>query len=240
VWNARVGGRTLHFRLAGINNQNFIMRDEETGSWWQQVTGCALEGPLRGACLEPVHWDEVTFAVWRHDHPETLVLLPDPAHSQEYAGPSWEAEIDALPLVTPVEPLDALQPRDLVVGVVAGGTSMAFPWKGLLTKGFLAGEVGDQPVLLVLHPDGRSLRCFDRRLDGRELDLFRPPCGPPPLGEEEVFRDRETGSGWDFTGAARSGPLAGRRLRTVPCLKDDWFDWKQHHPGGAVAHTPVP
>ena len=34
-----VDGRRLHFHLAGINNQNFIMQDEETGTWWQQVTG---------------------------------------------------------------------------------------------------------------------------------------------------------------------------------------------------------
>jgi hypothetical protein len=33
VWETTVNGRVLHFHLAGINNQNFIMRDEETGSW---------------------------------------------------------------------------------------------------------------------------------------------------------------------------------------------------------------
>jgi hypothetical protein len=32
VWTRQVDGITLTFRLAGINNQNFIMRDEETGS----------------------------------------------------------------------------------------------------------------------------------------------------------------------------------------------------------------
>jgi hypothetical protein len=240
VWDSRVGGKTLHFHLAGINNQNFIMRDEETGSWWQQVSGCAVEGPLRGACLDPVHWDEVTYAVWRQDHPATLVLMPDPAHSEDYAGKDWEAEIDELPLVTPVDDRDPLQPRDLVVGLVAGETAVAFPWTGLAVRGFVAGEVGERPVLLVLHPDGRSLRCFDRRVDGRALDLVRPPCAPPPLGPDEVLRDRQTGSGWDFTGAARSGPLAGRALTPIPCLKDDWFDWKRSHPGGAVARASAP
>jgi hypothetical protein len=37
----------LNFHLAGINNQNFIMRDEETGTWWQQVSGTAIQGPLK-------------------------------------------------------------------------------------------------------------------------------------------------------------------------------------------------
>ena len=41
MWASEIDGRKLTFHLAGINNQNFIMRDEETGSWWQQVTGVA-------------------------------------------------------------------------------------------------------------------------------------------------------------------------------------------------------
>ena len=42
----------LHFYLAGINNQNFLMRDKETGTWWQQITGKAIYGPLKGASLD--------------------------------------------------------------------------------------------------------------------------------------------------------------------------------------------
>ena len=42
-----MNGRVLHFYLAGINNQNFLMRDKETGTWWQQITGKALYGPLQ-------------------------------------------------------------------------------------------------------------------------------------------------------------------------------------------------
>jgi len=229
-----VDGRRLHFRLAGINNQNFIMRDDETGSWWQQITGCALHGPLEGRCLDPIAWDEVTLAVWRNEYPATRVLLPDAERVGEYAGPGWEAEIHALPLVTPVDPEDTLAPRDLIVGVQSGEAAVAFPWKDLFARGFVSDRVGTQPVLLVLHPDGRSLRCFDPRAGDRPLDLFRPSCGGPPLGEAEVLRDRETGSGWDFTGTARSGPLAGTTLAAVPCLKDDWFDWKLYHPGTGV------
>lgn len=56
-----MNGRVLHFHLAGINNQNFIMRDEETGTWWQQVNGKAIHGPLKG------HQD------WRIYHPDTTI-----------------------------------------------------------------------------------------------------------------------------------------------------------------------
>jgi len=77
VWKSTVDGRVLHFRLAGINNQNFIMRDEETGSWWQQISGKAIQGPLKGKQLAPVAFDEVSFAIWKQEHPSGQVLAPD-------------------------------------------------------------------------------------------------------------------------------------------------------------------
>ena len=44
-------GLRLTFHLAGINNQNFLMRDEETGTYWQQISGRAIAGPLQGKQL---------------------------------------------------------------------------------------------------------------------------------------------------------------------------------------------
>ena len=51
VWNRMLGGRLLRFRLAGINNGNALMRDEETSSIWQQSTGEAIFGLLKGKHL---------------------------------------------------------------------------------------------------------------------------------------------------------------------------------------------
>ncbi|MCP5111655.1 MAG: DUF3179 domain-containing protein [bacterium] len=72
-----MAGRSLWFRLAGLNNQNFIMEDEETGTWWQQVSGEALRGPFEGERLELVHSDEISLGLWKREHPDSTVLLPD-------------------------------------------------------------------------------------------------------------------------------------------------------------------
>ena len=61
--------RVLDFYLAGINNQNFLMRDQETGTWWQQITGKAIYGPLQGATLDLVLSDELTFGEWKTEFP---------------------------------------------------------------------------------------------------------------------------------------------------------------------------
>jgi hypothetical protein len=47
--------------------------------------------------------------------------------------------------------------------------------------------------------------------------------------------DAATGSEFDFTGTAVSGPLAGRTLSRVPFLEEYWFDWKNYHPNTEVA-----
>ena len=93
----------------------------------------------------------------------------------------------------------------------------------------IADVVGGTPILILLHPDGRSLRCFDRSGDDGARELFLKEGSNPP-----VLVDGETGSEWDFTGLATAGSLAGRRLVQVPCLKDFWFDWKTYNPGTLV------
>jgi hypothetical protein len=62
-------------------------------------------------------------------------------------------------------------------------------------------------------------------VDGRALEFVVKPEAPAVAAV-----DTETGSEWDFTGAAVRGPLAGRRLERVPHLEDYWFDWKTYHP----------
>ena len=235
MWKSTAGGRALHFHLAGINNQNFIMRDEETGSWWQQISGCAILGPLKGTCLQPVAWDEVSFAVFKAEHPAATILLPVEEKKADYASADWEKEIAEMPTVTPVDPKDPLQPRDLVVGVKAGGTAKAYPWAVLAKTSPIVDTLGGTPLLILIHPDGRSLRCFDRRVDGKPLEMFRKTDACPP-----AILDAATGSEWDFSGVAVSGPMAGRRLERVSCLKDYWFDWKVYNPETRIFSAGLP
>jgi len=229
VWRAEIDGRRLRFHLTGINNQNFLMRDEQTGSWWQQVTGEAVFGPLKGRRLELVFHDEIPFGLWRREHPHGRVLRPQEGVPWREFSKDWEADTAKLPVVTPARAGDPLPPRELIVGVHLQGAAKAYPLAALQRQSPVADSVGGIPIALVVGEDGRSVRAFERRLDGRELDLFAKP-GPPPLR----LLDAETGSEWSFAGEAVSGPLAGKKLPRVYTLKDYWFDWQAYHPGTAV------
>ena len=218
-------GRKLSFHLAGINNQNFIMRDEETGSWWQQVTGEAILGPLKGHRLEQVFHDELTFATWKRERPEGRVLRPDAevARANRYAPANWEERTAKAPVATNITDT-TMPPRTLVAGVTVGGKSKAFPFTAIEQQSPIMDTIGGVPVLVVLGDDRKSVRAFERLIDGRKLDFFLKPDAAPL-----TLVDGETGSEWDFEGRAIKGTLAGRQLRKIIVINDYWFDWKTYH-----------
>src|SRR6202034_401920 len=94
-----VDGRRLTFHLAGINNQNFLMRDEETGSYWQQISGTAISGPLKGRQLTFVLSDELVFRTWKAEEPEGMVLKEAPQYASEYEAKDWDVRMRREPTV---------------------------------------------------------------------------------------------------------------------------------------------
>ena len=205
------------------------MRDEETGSWWQQVSGAAIFGPLKGENLRSVFVDEVTFGLWKKEHPDGRVQRPDPSvASSNYVPSDWEVKMAKARVVAP-PPDSTLIPRQLIVGLKAGNAAKAYPMDALAKQSPIIDEIAGAPVVLVLGDDKKSVRAFERVLDGRKLELFLKQ-GSAALR----LLDAETGSEWDFSGKAISGQLSGRQLKRVPVLLDYWFDWKTYNPTTTV------
>jgi uncharacterized protein DUF3179 len=230
VWETTVDGRVLHFHLAGINNQNFIMRDEETGTWWQQVSGKAVHGPLQGHQLKQVFHDEVSFAIWKRESPQGRVLKPveSIAAANEYETADWETRVGRMRAVPETDIDKRLAPRTLVLGIAAGGKSVAYPLSALQKQSPIMDTVGSVPIMLVLGSDQRSARAYERTVDGRRLEFFQKTTA------DRELVDAETGSTWNFEGKAIAGPLAGRQLKKIFVLEDFWFDWRIYHPDTTI------
>jgi len=232
VWESEIDGKKLTFHLSGINNQNFIMRDDETGTWWQQVSGEAIHGPLKGKKLTRVDNDELTFALWKHENRQGRVLKPDERVKQKYEAADWEEQYAKFRVVTPVDPNDKLPPRALIAGLVVNGKSAAYPLPALEKQRLIIDNIGSgggvTPIFVVLGDDNKSVRAFERTVDGRTLEFYvKPDTSPIQLIDE-------TATTWDFSGKAVSGPLAGKQLKKVFALKDYWFDWKIYNPDTKV------
>ncbi len=226
-----MNGRALHFYLAGINNQNFLMRDQETGSWWQQITGRAIYGPLRGAALELVLSDELTFGEWRTEFPAGEVLAPVAKYTKKYDA-NWEPDVAKLPVVISF-PNTELKSRDVVIGLTIGGAARAYPWETFAKQSPILDRVDGMPLLLVLGPDGKSFRVFISRIDGHDVEFFLQ-ANSQPENKNWTLLDATTSSQWNFQGCVTSGPAQGKCLARVPALKDYWFDWRNYHPDTTV------
>ncbi len=239
MWTRTVNGRVLHFYLAGINNQNFLMRDRETGTWWQQITGKALYGPLQGTALQLVLSDELTFGEWKSEVSDGEVLVEVKKDMKEYDS-DWEPKVAKLPVVISF-PGSELKPRDLVVGLELDGTSRAYPWDAVLKQSPIVDHMQGVPLLIAVGPDGKSFRVFKSRIDGRDAEFFLKGesegdtrAAPKAAPKSWTLLDTATASEWNFQGCAISGPSQGKCLDRIPALKDYWFDWRNYHPSTTI------
>ncbi len=227
MWTRTLNKRVLHFYLAGINNQNFLMRDRETGSWWQQITGKAIYGPLKGAALELVPNDELTFGQWKQETSGGQVLAAVAKDAKEYDS-KWEPEVAKLPVVISF-PGTELRSRDVVVGLEIGGAARAYPWETVVKQSPISDHVQGTAVLLVVGPDGKSFRTFVSRVDDKEAEFFLKGDA-----KDWALLDSATASEWNFQGCSTSGAAQGKCLARIPALKDYWFDWRNYHPDTTI------
>ena len=222
MWGREVEGLRLTFHLAGINNQNFLMRDEETGTYWQQISGRAVAGPLAGRTLPFVYSDELTFGLWRQEQRRGTVLRDEAKYAAEYAPKDWDVKMAKTPTV-----ISFAQPgigaRDLMLGVAAFGAARAFPYQAVTAAKLVRDHVGAETVVVAVGPDGQSVRVF-REPSGTEF--YRLDSG--------LMMDGATGSKWDFQGCAVEGSAKGKCLERVEAVKDYWFDWRNYHPETTV------
>lgn len=167
------------FRLVGMDHFNAMFEDERTGSWWRQATGEAILGPRRGEVLREISSQQLTLAEWAKEHPNTLVMQPDPA---------FKAKTDSLALYdlgtrrSKLTGRDSAswQPKSWVVGVMAGGKTKAFDWNELVKQKTINDTVGRQPIQITLAANGRSFRVID------------PATGKPVQAYQEFWHSWRT------------------------------------------------
>jgi hypothetical protein len=236
VWSRLLDERVLSFRLAGINNGNALMRDEQTSSIWQQSTGQAIFGPLKGRQLTLIHSDELTFALWRKEEPAGLVLKPDAPYASEYESKDWEKSIEKRPTVVDTS-RSGIPPHELMLGVTGDGRSKAYSIQAVLAAKLIQDQVGDVPIVILVGPDQASIRVFATQApdsSSSQSPTFVPIPSQDAAAKVGIMRDADTASIWNFRGCAVEGPRTGQCLKPVDSYKDFWFDWMNHHPRSAV------
>lgn len=211
------------------------MRDEQTGTYWQQITGLAVAGPLAGRHLTLIPADELTFTTWKSEQPAGTVLNDVLAYAKEYAPRDWDVEMAKMPTVISYARA-GIKARDLMLGVHTAEAARAFPYNTVVNEKLIQDRVGSKPILIILGPDNRSVRVFEQRIPSISAtpQFYRVP----DLKSGALFLDAQTGSEWNFQGCAIQGSLNGVCLTQLNVIKDYWFDWRNYNPATTVFSLP--
>ncbi len=147
AWKPEVKGQPETFRLVGMDHFNAMFEDSRTGSWWRQVNGECIEGPLKGQQLEEVPSQQMTLGEFASRHPKGLVFQPDSNFTQEYAGLKG---FDDGTIESSLEYRDTAswQPKSWVVGVVLDGHERAYDWNYLSRNEVINDTLGGQCIKL--------------------------------------------------------------------------------------------
>lgn len=217
VYDRRVDGDVLSFgNTSALYESDLVMVDRTTGSYWWQVAGTAIVGPLTDAALEPLPSVVATWTDWASLHPETLVLTRSTGFSRPYERDAFAGYADIIdsgrfPFPVGEAAQDArLRPSALIVGVVINEVARAYPVENLIDP--INDEVGGNEI--VVFPTAGGATVFRAIVDGETL-RFELRNGD--------FVDVETGSVWTSSGVAVSGARQGATLTPFPSRTTFWF-----------------
>lgn len=240
AFERRVGVSAPTFRAsAALRFNNRVLYDEATESWWQQATGEAVAGELAGVRLRQVPSPVMSWADFARAHPDGGVLSRESGFDLDYDFSPY-FEVDFSP-PDPAADFDLRLPAHArVIGLRSGDRTLAVPFSELDLQPVVQLELGAAPLVVfwrrgtasaLSHTDpafGRDVGAalaFNARIDGEALSFTE---------EEGRFVDDQTGSVWDVTGFALSGPLAGRRLAPAVHGTSFWYAWAAFNPDTEV------
>jgi len=211
------GETTLGVSGRLINN-NLVMYDRATETWWPQVPATAVPGPWNEdpptASLREFRLVWTTWLEWKEQYPDTRVLSTDTGYARNYArdpygsyNPREGYYANANTLFPALNEDDRYQAKRVFMGARTPDGAVAFDKNALLDAGTMTGKLDGTPVVAVadprlttgyvhLNPDDRAFS-----LDGTEVQ------------------------GEDGTYAPDDLPLT--RVHTFDAM---WFAWSGYYP----------
>ena len=226
--SAVVYSRQLHDEVlifgntSALYNSNLVMYDQQTDSYWFQVEGRAILGPLTGEVLTPLpsfvsRWDD-----WLAAYPNTLVLARPGNHSRYNRNVflGYADRINAGGFVYPVEEAarndTRLSPAEAVLVVQIDDEAKAYPL-AQLGNSATYDTVGGQEIVVLSRDDGRSGAAFIPTLaNGETVQLAYDV-------DSGLWRDAVSGSLFSLSGEAIEGVLAGEQLTPLAMRFSYWF-----------------
>jgi len=226
VYSPIVNGKPESFRLVGMDHFNAVFEDATTKSWWQQATGIAIAGPLKGYVLKEYPSTQLTWDAWLRQYPNSLLMKPDTLFMDNYFKlEDYDRGTMRSTLVR--RDSDSWQPNSWIVGVMNNVSSKAYDWNELVQKKIIQDSVDRLPILLTIENDSTSFHAYDRRVNDSVLNF-------QIAGNNNLLVDEKTHSIWNMDGVCIEGSLKGKKLLPVQSYNEFWHSWQTFHKNAKI------
>jgi hypothetical protein len=218
VYSPIVNEKPEQFRLVGMDHFNAMFEDETTGSWWRQVTGEAVTGPLKGSSLKEIPAEQLSLQAWLEQFPDSRILQPDTNYRDQYDNLE---KFDEGTIGGKLLRRDSLSwtEKAWIVGVEIGPHARAYDWNQLVMERVINDTLGGRRIVLALANDSTSFRVWNS--DSLQFTFNR---------ESSMLSDLQTNSTWNFQGQCIQGPLIGEKLKRVQAYQEFWHSWRTFRP----------
>ena len=216
-----LNGKMETFRLVGMDHFNAMFEDATTKSWWQQATGVAIAGPLKGTSLKELPSRQLTLEAWLREYPNSYIMQPDTTFNKDYEDLT---DYDKGTIKSSLEKRDSLswKPKSWIVGVIHNSSAKAYDWNDLVKKKIIQDSIAGLPIVIALEKDTASFHVYDRRVNG---SVLRFQMG----NDKDLLIDQNTHSTWNMDGLCIDGTLKGERLVPVQAYNEFWHSWQTFH-----------
>lgn len=217
-----VNNKPEDFQLVGMDHFNAMFEDATTKSWWQQATGVAVAGPLKGASLKELPSEQMTLAAWLALHPDSKIMQPDSLYIKEYDD---LADFDNGTIKSSLEKRDSAswKFKSWIIGVANNDAAKAYDWNMLVTKKIIQDSLPNLPVLITLENDTASYHVFNRNLNGTTLHFEK-------TADANILRETNSQSTWNIQGLCIDGTFKGQQLQMIQSSQEFWHSWSTFHP----------
>ena len=152
-------GKPGTFGVSGLlYNSDLLMYDRETESLWSQMLGQAVSGPRKGERLEALPVTYTTWAEWRAQHSESLVLSSETGFRRDYTRSPYGNYDENGTIIFQISfRSKAFHPKERVLGVEVAGSFKAYPFAELAkVNSPLHDQIGETEIVLNFDADSRS------------------------------------------------------------------------------------
>ena len=174
VFDRSVGNTTHEFGVSGkLFDNNLLMYDRETESYWSQARGQAVVGDLTGTELEQYPSRIMSWGDWKEQYPDGLVLNRQTGAIRDYTYFPYGNYQNNQAIYFPLSHIDGrLASKEIVFGLEIDGESVAYVESEIRAVEQIEDWLGGRPVVVLYDESQRAIVAYDAET---EDDLVLQP-----------------------------------------------------------------